>query len=180
MTLLSGTTNFVIQDAAAVQDSLDVFVVQAGGPGTGMGRLVHPTFGTLDYTLPPHQWTNIDDDLIIPPIWSSTKTLTSGANTLWAGNLRDVEVEERWVPEAGLSMPLDMLRSLLAFWVNPPDPAVDFIEWYPTYTSTLGFKVAIAAVETNGVPLTLSPQTKYIELVEFPVTVKLRIVERIV
>lgn len=180
MTTLTETTNFVIGDASPVQESIELTVVQAGGPGTGLGRLVHPTFGTLDYTLPPHQWTNIDEDVVIPPVWSSSRTLSSGANTLWAGNLRDVEVEERWIPEAGLSMPLDMLRTLIAFWVNPPDPAVDHILWYPSYTSSLGFKVVIVGLDVNGQPCTLSPQTKYIELVEFPVTLKLRTVARLV
>ena len=180
MPLLTATTNFTILDASPVIESVQLSVVAAAGPGSGRGRLVHPTLGTLDYILPPHEWTYMAEDAVIPPIWSSQMTLGGAANTLWAGKLRDVTPEERWLPSAGLSMPLDMLKSLIAFWMNPPDPLTAYIQWFPSYVSSLGFKVVITAIEVGGSPLTMSPQTVGTELVEFPVTVKLRIVDRVV
>lgn len=180
MPLLTATTNFTILDASPVVESVQLSVIAAGGPGSGKGRLVHPTLGTLDYSLAPHEWTSMAEDAVIAPIWSSQMTLSSAANTLWPGNLRDVTPEERWIPSAGLSMPLDMLKSLLAFWMNPPDPATAHIEWWPSYVSSLGFKVIISAIEVGGAPLTLSPQAVGTDLVEFPVTVKLRIIARVV
>lgn len=179
MTLLTATTNFTILDASPVVESITLSVVAAGAPGTGTGRMVHPTLGTLDYTLPPHEWTSMGEDAIISPIWASLQTLSSSANTLWPGNLRDVAPEERWIPSAGLSMPLPMLKALIAFWMNPPDPAVGYIEWHPSYVTTLKYHVVITSVEVSGAPMTMSPQTVGTDLVEYPVTVKMRITGRV-
>lgn len=179
MPTLTATTNFTVLDASPVVESVQLAVIAAGGPGTGKGRLIHPTLGTLDYTLPPHEWTQMGEDAVIAPVWTSQMTLSSAANTLWPGSLRDVTPEERWLPSAGLSMPLDMLKTLLTFWMNPPDPAVAFIEWHPSYVTSLKFKVIISAIEVGGAPLTLSPQSVGTNLVEYPVTVKLRIVSRV-
>jgi len=177
--LLTATTNFTILDASPVVESITLSVVAAGGPGSGNGRMIHPTLGSLDYTLPPHEWTSMGSDAIIAPIWASQQTLSSAANTLWPGNLRDVAPEERWIPSAGLSMPLAMLNALIAFWMNPPDPDVGYIEWHPSYVTTLKYSVIITSIEVNGSPLTMSPQTVGTNLVEFPVTVKMRITGRV-
>lgn len=179
MPLLTATTNFTILDASPVIESITLSVVAAAAPGTGKGRMIHPTLGSLEYTLPPHEWTSMGQDAIISPIWASQQTLSSSANTLWAGNLRDVAPEERWIPSAGLSMPLAMLNALIAFWMNPPDPDVAYIEWHPSYVTTLKYSVVITAIEVNGAPLTMSPQTVGTNLVEFPVTVKMRITGRV-
>jgi hypothetical protein len=179
MALLTATTNFTILDASPVIESIALSVVAAAAPGTGKGRLIHPTLGTLDYTLAPHEWTNMAEDAIIAPIWTSQMTLSSASNTLWPGSLRDVAPEERWIPSAGLSMPLDMLKALIAFWMNPPDPAVGYIEWHPSYVTSLKFSVIIVGIEVSGAPMTMSPQSVGTDLVEYPVTVKLRIVARV-
>lgn len=181
MTTLTSSTLFTVTNQAMAVDTVSLVVVPVGSAGAGgSGRLIHPTLGTLDYVLPPHEWTNLDGDVIVTPTWASTKTLTSTANTLWPGALRDVLVSETWLPEAGLSMPMPMLRTLLAFYVNPPDPALgDFIEWHPTYSTALKFKVILESIEVSGSSLKMTPQTKYIDLVEFPITVKIRPVERV-
>lgn len=179
MPLLTATTNFTILDASPVIESIVLSVVAAAAPGTGKGRMIHPTLGALDYTLAPHEWTNMAEDAIIAPIWTSQMTLSSSSNTLWPGSLRDVAPEERWIPSAGLSMPLAMLKALVAFWMNPPDPAVGFIEWHPSYVTALKFQVIIVGIEVGGAPMTMSPQSVGTDLVEYPVTVKLRIVGRV-
>ncbi len=179
MPLLTATTNFTILDASPVTDSVQLQVVAAAAPGTGNGRMIHPTLGSLEYYLAPHEWTGMAEDAIIAPIWASQQTLSSTANTLWPGVLRDVAPEERWLPDAGLSMPLDMLKSLIAFWMNPPDPAVGYVEWHPSYVTSLKFHVIITAIEVAGAPMTMSPQTVGSNLVEYPVTVKLRIIDRV-
>lgn len=181
MPTLTASTLVTIQDATPVVDSITLSVVPAGtGAPNGTGRLVHPTLGTLDYTLPPHEWTNLDGDVVIKPTWVGTKTLTSTANTLWPGNLRDVVVEESWVPSPGLSMPMAMLRTMMAFFVNPPDLTLDeYVEWYPSYSSTLGFKVVLEDLLVGDASLRMSPQSKGTELSEFPITLKIRPVSRI-
>jgi hypothetical protein len=179
MTLLTATTNFTILDASPVVESVQLSVVAAAAPGTGKGRMIHPTLGSLDYYLAPHEWTSMGEDAIIAPIWTSQMTLSSSANTLWPGVLRDVAPEEHWLPNAGLSMPLPMLKTLIAFWMNPPDPAVGYIEWHPSYVTSLKFQVIITAIEVGGQPMTMSPQSVGTNLVEFPVTLKLRIVGRV-
>ena len=179
MALLTATTNFTILDASPVIESIALSVVAAAAPGTGKGRMIHPTLGTLDYTLAPHEWTNMAEDAIIAPIWTSQMTLSSSSNTLWPGSLRDVAPEEHWLPSAGLSMPLPMLKALVAFWMNPPDPAVGYIEWHPSYVTSLKFQVIIIGIEVGGAPMTMSPQSVGTNLVEYPVTVKLRIVGRV-
>jgi hypothetical protein len=56
---------------------------------------------------------------------------------------------------------------------------VGYIEWHPSYVTSLKFSVIITAIEVGGAPLTMSPQTVGTDLVEFPVTMKLRIVARV-
>lgn len=181
MPTLTSSTSISILNAAPAQESIQLSIIPAPMAGArGTGRLIHPALGTLDYTLPPHEWTNIDSDLIVPPTWSSSKTLSSTSHTLWPGSLRDVEVTETWTPDAGLSMPLSMLRILLAFYVNPPDfGAGEYIEWWPSYTCNLGFKVLLTGIDVNGAPLKMSPFTKGAELVEYPISLRIRPVERI-
>jgi hypothetical protein len=181
MPTLTSSTFFTVANQAIAVDTVQLVVVPAGsGAAGGYGRLVHPTLGTLDYTLPPHEWTNLDSDVIISPTWTATKTLTSTANTLWAGALRDVVVKESWLPDAGLSMPMPMLRLLIAFFLNPPDLAAgQYVEWYPTYSCALGFKVILEGLEIDGEGLKMTPQTKYIGLCEFPIALKIRPVSRL-
>jgi hypothetical protein len=91
-----------------------------------------------------------------------------------------VVVTESWTPDAGLSMPMPMLRALLAFYLNPPDlEAGAYIEWYPSYSCALGFKVILEGIEVGGSTLKMTPQTKYIDLIEYPIALRIRPVERL-
>jgi hypothetical protein len=149
MTTLTSSATFTIGAGSAIVESVAVTILPAIGSSTGKGRLIHPTLGTLDYGYAPDEWSNIDGDLIVPPIWSSAKTLQGAANALWQGNVRDVIVYECWIQD--LNMPVAMLRQLLAFWQNPPDPdAGSPVQWWPNYASALGFNVAMLSVEVAG------------------------------
>ncbi len=148
MTTLTSQTTFTVGESTVETASINLSILPAIGAGTGKGRLIHPTLGTYDYEKCPDEWQNVDGDVIIPPVWSSSKTLEGASNTLFAGHIRDVIVEERWTDE--VSAPLTMVRMLTSFWQNPPDPALDFVRWYPNYINALGFKVILMSLELNG------------------------------
>jgi hypothetical protein len=148
MTILTSSTTFTVGEAAIETVAASVTILPVPGAGTGKGRLVHPTLGSYDYPHAPNAWGGMDGDAIIAPIWASAKTLDGAANTLFAGNIRDSEVYETWSGE--LAMPLAMVRMLASFWQAPPDPAVDYIKWYPSYSNALGFKVILLALDVNG------------------------------
>jgi hypothetical protein len=38
---------------------------------------------------------------------------------------------------------MDMLRMLILFFTNPPDPTVDYVQWWPSYTNGNGYDVVI-------------------------------------
>lgn len=156
MPTLSSSATFTIGAASPAVETLDIPILPAVGSTTGRGRLIHPTLGTLDFAQGPDEWSGLDTDVLTPPVWASTKTLSGAANTLWRGTLRDGLCVERWTGEDGLSMPLAQLRVLLAFWQNPPDPASGAVQWWPNYATALGFKVAITAIKVgNGDGITL-------------------------
>lgn len=157
MPTLNATTTFTVAAAPVALATVPVFVTLNAGNTQmpGMGRLIHPTLGTLDYTHPPTEWTNIDGDVISPPVWASTKTLSGTSNTLWAGNIRDVVCVERWRERGPLRMTMGQLRTMLAFYQNPPDPTAAAVTWYPEYTSTLGFRVAMVSLTVGGDGITL-------------------------
>lgn len=136
--------------------SINVLPLSAVGPGTG--KMVHPTLGTLNYPYAPDKWTNIDTDLVVPPIWASTQTLDGGASTLWAGNIKDTVVVESWTND--LSVPIVFLRALLNFWMNPPAPESGYIEWFPSYTNELGYKIMITNVTCGGKEITMDFVTR--------------------
>jgi hypothetical protein len=149
MSTLTSSATFTIGAGAVVIESTAVTILPAIGGATGRGRLIHPTLGTLDYPNAPDEWVNIDGDLIVAPIWSSTKTLQGAANALWQGNIRDVQVAECWIQE--LNVTIAFLRQLLAFFQNPPDPdAGTPVQWWPNYASALGFEVAMIDVSVSG------------------------------
>lgn len=148
MTTLTSSATFTVGEALTDTSSVSITILPAIGSSTGYGRLIHPTLGTYDYEKVPDEWTNMDGDAIIAPIWASSKTLNGTASTLMMGALRDVVVEERWLGD--ISASLTMLRTLISFWQNPPDPAIDYVEWYPNYVNDLGFKVQLIALELNG------------------------------
>lgn len=148
MATLTSQSTFTVGESGVETASINLTILPALGSGTGKGRLIHPTLGTYDYEKCPDEWANVDGDVIIPPVWASSKTLDGVSNTLFAGNIRDVIVEERWTDD--VSAPLSMVRALISFWQNPPDPAIDFIRWYPNYVNALGFKVILVSLDLNG------------------------------
>lgn len=178
MTTLTSSATFTIGDAPITTESATVVVLPVAGAGEGFGRLIHPTLGTYDYAKCPDEWLNLDGDVIVPPVWASQQTLGGAANTLWPGYLKDVVTEERWVGEGGLSMSTEQLRMLIAMWMNPVDPAAGFIEWWPNYTTTLGFKVAILSVESGGQGITLDHIARVQGWMPYAVTLRMRILGR--
>lgn len=178
MATLTSSATLTVGAGAVEAESVTLAVLPIAAPGEGTGRLVHPTLGTLDYDTPPDEWTGLDGDALVPPVWASVATLDGAANTLWPGALRDVVCEERWLAEGGLSMKLAQLRALLSFWATPPDPASAYVTWYPSYTSALAFQVVLLGVEVAGQPLTLNHLALRAEWVPYPVTVRLRLVGR--
>ena len=145
MATLTNSTAFTIAAQATAVSGTTVEVIAAGAPGTGRGRLIHPTLGTYDYQYQPHEWTNIDGDVIVVPNWQASATLNDGQGTLWTGNERDVECSETWLAD-DLSMPIYQFRMLLNIFMNPPDPADNYVQWWPQYTTTLGYDVMIKSL----------------------------------
>jgi hypothetical protein len=158
VTVLSSSSTFTIGAASTLVVSAPITVLPVAAPGTGKGRLVHEILGTYDYAYAPDEWEGIDQDLIIEPVWANSRTLNGAANTLWQGAVGDVEVTERWI--SGASMPVAMLRMLLAMWVNPPDPASSYVTWYPQYTTSLAYSVILLGVSSGGGKLTLDMLTR--------------------
>lgn len=164
MPTLTSTATFIVGAAPAAAESAPIFVTLTAGAAMGLGRLIHPTLGTLDYTHPPTEWTNIDGDVISPPVWSSSKTLSGTSNTLWAGNIRDVVCVERWRDRGALRMTIGQLRTMLAFYQTPPDPSLAQVTWWPNYTSDFGFKVAMVSLTVGGDGVTLDWVSKQMPL----------------
>lgn len=177
MTTLTASNSFPIGDGAIAVESVQLTVLPVAAPGQGPGRLVHPTLGTYDYPYPPDEWEGFEQDLIVPPVWANAKTLAGAANTLWPGHIRDLEVEERWTGAGGTAMPLHMLRMLVSFWTQPPDPASGFVQWWPSYVTTLGFKVAILEVGSGGRGVTLDYISKQ-GWVSGAVALRMRMIDR--
>lgn len=176
MPTLTASANFIIGAGASTVESATVAILPAISAGSGRGRLIHPTLGTYDYDCMPDRWTNIDGDLIVAPIWSGEKTLLGAANTLQQGHIRDVTVKEEWT----FAMRMPQLRALLLFWMNPPDPDNGFVEWWPTYTSAQGFKVAMVGLEVAGEEITLNWITKRHAFEIEGVVLRMRIIDRVV
>ena len=141
MATLTSSGTFPIANASTYTATADVQVLPSVSFPNGLGRLIHPTLGAYDYQYKPDQWVNIDGDVIIAPTWSGTKTLGGAAHALYLGNIADVVCEERWLSAGGLAMPIAMLRMLMAIWLTPVDPAVGYVQWYPSYTTNLGYNV---------------------------------------
>ena len=181
MTILTSSGTFAIGAGTVETLSTTITIAPAAGVGEGTGRLIHPTpgIGTYDYYRGPDAWRNVDGDVIISPIWDSSKTLLGSANTLFVGDIRDVIVEERWTQS--VAMELDMARALIAMWQNPPDPAVAYVQWYPSYSCDLGFNVVILSLGIGGEEgIELTPLVKNgVGYVRGPVVLKMRIASRV-
>ncbi len=191
MALLSNSASFAV-GAASLDFEETVIVVLPPAPSSlGKGRLIHPTLGTLDYEYPPTDWDNINGDVIVKPVWSSSKTLLGSSNTLHAGDIRDVTCFEQWTSERGqLRMPMGQFQTLLAMYTNPPDPnpAGPQIEWYPDYTSSLGYKVSLTDLTVGGQGIRfnwLSHANEYLEdaqgwIADNDVVLSIKIIGRVV
>ena len=184
-TLVSVGT-FDVVPAAEEVIALPIEVFPAFPAESGHGRIIHPTLGAFDYEVKPDEWVNIDADAIIPPVWASSRTLTSAANVLWDGHLRDVVVEERWKALGGLAMPITQLRMLLAIWTMPIDPDVGYVHWFPNYITAVGFKVLPINLSAGGQGIALDDVINYkdeygepIGWVTSPVTFQLKLVDRL-
>lgn len=176
MPTLTSSADFTVLDAPTEAASITLTVLPIAGAGEGSGRLIHPTLGIYDYPGAPDEWTNMDGDAVIAPVWSSTLTLDGAANTLWQGTIQDVVIEERWLGHGGLSMPIDQLRMLLSMWMNPPDPATGYVQWQPSYANSHTYNVIVLAVLVSGQPgSTLNYIIKQ-GWVAAPVTLRLRLV----
>lgn len=157
MALLTNTATFAVGAASLEYVEVSVVVLPPAPSSEGKGRLVHPVLGTLDYAHPPTSWTNLDTDVIAPPVWSSAKTLIGSANTLWPGDLRDVTCVERWTTDRGqLRLLMGQFRTMLAMLLDPPDPATATVLWYPSYATALGYKVALVGLTVGGQGITLN------------------------
>jgi hypothetical protein len=179
MTTLTASSTLTLNDGSTVIETLPVQVLPALPSGSGKGRLVHPTLGAYDYDVEPTEWTNMMGDVIIPPIWSSNLTLGGASSTVWQGTIKDVVCEERWTSQGGLAMRVPQLSMLLAMYQSPPDPETAWVEWYPSYITTQGFKVLITDLNvggSNGIAL-----DGYVKggFVSGKVTMKLRIIDRL-
>lgn len=143
--MLTSSSTITVASSTIMTTSTQLQVLPPYLAPNGKGKIVHPLLGAFDYEVKPDEWVNVDGDVIIPPVWSSSKTLSGAANTLWAGNIRDVVAEERW--NQPLSMPITQLRIFLFIWTTPIDPAVGYVQWYPNYINNNGY---------NVIPLSLS------------------------
>jgi hypothetical protein len=156
-TLTSSGTFSIGAASPSVQETVIVVIAAPSTNQPGKGRLIHPEFGVLDYSYAPNKWRDIDGDLIVGPVYASSKTLQGSANTIWAGDIRDAAPFERWTSEAGgIIMPIGMLRSLIQFYTTPPlDPTSSWITWYPSYTTELGYRVLMTSLTVGGDGITL-------------------------
>lgn len=175
MSTLTATTAFTVGASSTVVEATTVVILPAIAAGAGRGRLVHPTLGTYDYAQMPDQWTNVDGDVIIPPIWASSKTLDGAANTLWQGNLRDVQVVETWT----FAISIAHLRAILAMWQNPPDPDDGYVAWYPNYANGNGYSVLMLDVTVGGQGVTLNYISRRHSFVIEDMALSMRVVARL-
>lgn len=148
MTTLTSSATIVIGSGSAQVDSISIPILPVISAGTGKGRLIHPTLGTLDYPNCPDEWVNLDSDVIVPPIWTTTKTLQGSQNVLSSSDIRDAVVEEHWTGDVNVT--IGFLRQLIAFWCNPPDPVSGVpVQWWPNYTTALGFNVVLLNLQVG-------------------------------
>ena len=175
MTTLTASTTFTIGAGTTVVETVSVPILPVIASGQGRGRLVHPTLGTYDYLFMPDSWVNIDGDVIIAPVWSSSTTLDGAANTLWQGHIRDVEVEEHWT----FAVTLPHLRSIMSFWQNPPDPDDGYVAWYPTYANDLGYHVLLLSVTVGGSAIHLNYISRRHDFVIEDMALRMRLVGRV-
>lgn len=175
MTTLTASTTFSIGASSTVVESATTTILPAIAAGSGRGRLVHPTLGTYDYAQMPDEWVNVDGDVIIDPIWANSRTLDGAANTLWQGNIRDVEVEERWT----FAISIAQVRAIAAMYQNPPDPDDGYVAWYPNYANGNGYSVLILQLSIGGEGIKLNYISRRHSFVIDDMVLRMRIVARL-
>ena len=175
MSTLTASATFTIGASSPVVESVSVTILPAVTAGAGRGRLVHPTLGTYDYAYMPDEWQNVDGDVIVAPIWSSAQTLDGAANTLWQGDIRDVEVEEHWT----FAVSTAHVRALASFWQNPPDPDDGYVAWYPNYINGNGYNVILLALTVGGEGVQFNYISRRYGAVIQDMVLRMRIVERL-
>jgi hypothetical protein len=174
--IITASATIAIADGPILVEEATVITIPAPVSGTGTGRLVHPETGIYDYPRPPDAWKNMRGDAIIPPVWSSVKTLSGAANTLFTGTLRDVICDEQWTQ--GLVWKTDFADRLISMWMNPPDPAVAYVEWWPNYTTDQGFKVVLLSLTLGGSEIT-THSISHGGYDRGPMNLKMRLIERL-
>jgi hypothetical protein len=179
MTTLTSSATLTLSDSTTVVESLTITALPSAPGGSGKGRLIHPTLGTYDYDSAPEVWTNMYSDAVIAPIWSAQRTLSGAASTLWAGDLRDVECTEIWSASHGLAMTVAQFAALLAMYQAPPDPATEWVEWYPSYVNALGFAVLLVNLTVGGADAMQFSGYIHDGYIDAPVELTLRIVGRV-
>jgi hypothetical protein len=145
---LTSSSDITVVSGETMSAVISLAVLPSLAAPYGQGKLAHPILGTFEYEYKPDQWVNVDADVVIPPVWSSTKTLSGAANVLWAGNIKDVVVEERWTQ--AFCMSVSQLRMMMAVWTTPVDPAQGYVQWMPTYTNDNVYNVIPVELSIGG------------------------------
>lgn len=153
MTILTASSTFTVLPSPVATETADITVLPLTAATGGKGRMVHPTLGVLDYPYAPDEWDNIDLDIIVPPVIGYQQTLGGMTATVHNGSMQDIVCVERWTSD--VSLPVLFVRALLNFWMNMPAPETgQFVKWYPSYTTDLGYNVIIMGVSVNGSDVT--------------------------
>lgn len=175
MATLTSSATLTVAAGETVVETAEVTVLPIAGEGEGTGRLVHPTLGSFDYEDAPDRWTSVRGDVVVPPVWAFATALSGAAATLWPGSIEDVVVEETWVDS--YAMDSDQLDMLALLFQTPVDPADGYLEWWPSYTTDLGFRVAFLDLQVGGQGLSFTHLLGD-GIVEGPVVARFRILGR--
>lgn len=178
MSTLSSSATLPIGETATATESVALTVLPIAGAGEGRGRLVHPTLGTYDYEQAPDEWDGLSSDVVISPRWIVTAGIFGSVVKLEDGDISDAVCEERWTSPAALGA--DQWAMLLAMFTAPPDPgAGEFVEWWPSYETNLGFYVALVGLRAGANAITMTPTRQDIDEIEGPVALTLQVLARI-
>lgn len=168
MALLTSTATFTVSStlsaATATSAVANVTILpripvsQTDMVGAGSPRLLsYPTSALASpYYYPtglnPHTWTNIGANVLTPPLYAATRTLTRTVLAQFAGNVTDLEVKETWFGGGDrVAMPLSMFAALWDMYANVPDFAsAGYVTWEPRDISSRKFQVLITSLTVGG------------------------------
>lgn len=176
MSVISASASIPIGEGAIATEVADLTVLPLAAPGEGKGRLIHPTLGTFDYYYKPDEWTELYGDLIAPPKIATSAALLGSVTTVWPGDIRDLQPEERWT--TGVASKIDQFAMFVAMWTTPPGPTVEPVQWWPSYQTNLGYKVLILDVSVAGKGLTFDFLTRK-DFLRGEVIIKFQILGRV-